>query len=122
MSESLFAQFDKLPSDGLNSQARILLILQDMTGEWNHFPGIWSSPYDSDRTGIAWVTFDQTTGTKGSPTPRIFVAVATIGEDNVFVSEDAGATCKGLNSTGFSRITISHREIDSRSQQCVHEP
>lgn len=32
-----------------------------------------SSSYTSDPVGIAWVTFDSTSGTKGSPTPRIFV-------------------------------------------------
>jgi hypothetical protein len=32
-----------------------------------------SSTYTSDPVGIAWVTFDSTSGSKGSPTPRIFV-------------------------------------------------
>lgn len=32
-----------------------------------------SSSYTSDPVGIAWVTFDSSTGTKGSATPRIFV-------------------------------------------------
>lgn len=53
-----------------------------------------SSLYISDRIGITFVTFDQTTGSKGYPTPRIFVGVASLGEDNIFVSEDAGETCK----------------------------
>ncbi|KAH1944130.1 hypothetical protein KXW30_007370 [Aspergillus fumigatus] len=50
-----------------------------------------SSTYTSDPVGIAWVTFDSTSGSKGSPTPRIFVGVADIGK-SVFVSEDAGST------------------------------
>lgn len=50
--------------------------------------------YPSDSIGIAWVTFDQTTGTRGSATPRIFVGVASVGKDNIFVSENAGTTCK----------------------------
>ena len=44
-------------------------------------------------TGVSWVTFDSSSGSSGSPTPRIFVGVASAGEDNIFVSEDAGATC-----------------------------
>lgn len=31
------------------------------------------SSYTDDPVGIAWITFDSTTGTKGSATPRIFV-------------------------------------------------
>ncbi|GFF75096.1 endoglucanase, putative [Aspergillus lentulus] len=50
-----------------------------------------SSTYTSDPVGIAWVTFDSTSGSKGSPTPRIFVGVADTGK-SVFVSEDAGST------------------------------
>lgn len=51
------------------------------------------STYDSDPVGIAWVTFDSTSGAKGSPTPRIFVGVVDEGQ-SVFKSEDGGATCK----------------------------
>ncbi|KAL4756940.1 putative endoglucanase [Aspergillus foveolatus] len=50
-----------------------------------------SSTYTSDIVGIAWVTFDSTSGSSGSPTPRVFVGVADTGK-SVFVSEDAGAT------------------------------
>ncbi|KUL82461.1 hypothetical protein ZTR_09954 [Talaromyces verruculosus] len=50
-----------------------------------------SSSYTSDPVGIAWVTFDSTSGTKGSPTPRIFVGVVDTGK-SVFKSEDGGAT------------------------------
>lgn len=47
----------------------------------------------SDIIGISWVTFDSTSGTAGSATPRIFVGVANLGANSVFVSDDAGATC-----------------------------
>ncbi|RAH45293.1 putative endoglucanase [Aspergillus brunneoviolaceus CBS 621.78] len=50
-----------------------------------------SSTYTSDPVGIAWVTFDSTSGSSGSATPRIFVGVADAGK-SVFKSEDAGAT------------------------------
>ena len=39
------------------------------------------------------MTFDSTSGTKGTATPRIFVGVASLGSTNVLVSEDSGATC-----------------------------
>lgn len=32
-----------------------------------------TSEYTADPVGIAWVTFDSSSGTKGSATPRIFV-------------------------------------------------
>jgi xyloglucan-specific exo-beta-1,4-glucanase len=48
---------------------------------------------DSQLIGIAWVTFDSTTGALGSATPRIFVGVANMGSTNIFVTNDAGATC-----------------------------
>ena len=44
------------------------------------------------------VTFDSTVSTKGSLTRCIFVEVARVGQDNVFVSEDASATCSQLAS------------------------
>ncbi len=50
--------------------------------------------FASDIVGISWVTFDSTSGTAGSPTPRIFVGVANLGANSVFVSNDAGATCE----------------------------
>lgn len=50
--------------------------------------------YNNIIIGFSWITFDSTTGTNGSPTPRIFVGVANKGESNIFVSENAGATCE----------------------------
>lgn len=50
--------------------------------------------YNSDKMGLSFVTFDSTSGKTGSATPRIFVGVANLGSTNVFVSNDAGSTCK----------------------------
>ncbi|PBK93809.1 Oligoxyloglucan reducing end-specific cellobiohydrolase, partial [Armillaria gallica] len=36
--------------------------------------------------------FDSTSGPSGSPTPRVFVGVASNGTDNIFVSKNAGYT------------------------------
>ena len=52
-----------------------------------------SSGINSDKIGITFVTFDSTSGSKGQATPRIFVGVADIGSDNIFVSDDAGSSC-----------------------------
>ena len=41
--------------------------------------------------GIAWVTFDSNSKT-ATGSSRIFVGVANMGSDNVFASEDNGAT------------------------------
>lgn len=60
-----------------------------------------SRGYNSDIAGISWVTFDSTSGTAGSATPRIFVGVANLGADSVFVSNDAGATCKSTPISGL---------------------
>lgn len=53
-----------------------------------------TSGINSDKIGITWVTFDSTSGFIGQPTPRIFVGVADVGTDNIFVSDDAGSTCQ----------------------------
>ncbi|KAF8898537.1 hypothetical protein BD779DRAFT_1666368 [Infundibulicybe gibba] len=56
-----------------------------------------TSGYNSDKIGIAWVTFDKTSGTSGKATPRIFVGVATVGATNIFVTNDGGSTCERLS-------------------------
>ena len=74
--------------------------------------------------GVSWVTFDSTSGSSGSPTPRIFVGVASAGEDNIFVSEDAGASCTLL----FYVVTFSRADHFPRrgrgrwAEQHVHTP
>ena len=61
-----------------------------------------SSGYNSDKIGIAWVTFDSTSGKVGGATSQIFVGVANVGSNSVFVSKDAGATCKRPKSRRIS--------------------
>ncbi|MFD7276631.1 cellulose binding domain-containing protein [Streptomyces sp. NPDC059862] len=54
-----------------------------------------TSSYASDNQGIAWVTFDESTGTSGNATRTIYVGVAD--KDNaVYRSTDAGATWSRL--------------------------
>ncbi|PWY85483.1 xyloglucanase [Aspergillus eucalypticola CBS 122712] len=77
-----------------------------------------SSTYTSDPVGIAWVTFDSTSGSSGSPTPRIFVGVVDTGE-SVFVSEDAGETwawVSGEPSYGF----LPHKGVLSPSEHTLY--
>ena len=50
-----------------------------------------TSGYGADIMGIAWITFDPAARNRRG-TSRIFVGVASMGSDNVFVSEDNGAT------------------------------
>ncbi|KAG6813089.1 hypothetical protein H0H92_014148 [Tricholoma furcatifolium] len=74
--------------------------------------------YNSDIIGIAWVTFDQTSGTSGTATPRIFVGVASNGTSNVFVTENAGSTwtaVAGQNTTYFP-----HKGVLSPSEEALY--
>ncbi|WP_210584936.1 sialidase family protein [Streptomyces sp. GESEQ-35] len=50
-----------------------------------------TSGYASDNQGIAWVTFDESTGTSGNATRTIYVGVADK-DSAVYRSTDAGAT------------------------------
>ncbi len=50
----------------------------------------------SNGNGVCVVAFDKNTGTKGTATQRIFVGVSRTGSNNLFVSEDAGATWKAV--------------------------
>ncbi|KAL2825046.1 hypothetical protein BDW59DRAFT_161995 [Aspergillus cavernicola] len=77
-----------------------------------------SYSYTADIVGIAWVTFDPTSGSSGSPTPRIFVGVANTGQ-SVFVSEDAGATWKWVSGEpqyGF----LPHKGVLSPSEKTLY--
>ncbi|KAI2617762.1 glycoside hydrolase family 74 protein [Hypoxylon sp. NC1633] len=48
--------------------------------------------YNGDNQGLAFVTFDSTSGTTSGATKRIFVGTADNTTASVYVSEDAGAT------------------------------
>ncbi|MCX4978586.1 cellulose binding domain-containing protein [Streptomyces sp. NBC_00620] len=67
-----------------------------------------TSGYASDNQGIAWVTFDESTGSSGSATQTVYVGVAD--KDNaVYRSTDAGATWSRLpgQPTGY----LSHKGV-----------
>lgn len=61
-----------------------------------------TSGYLSDDQGVTWVSFDQSTGTKGSPTKAIYVGVADL-QNTVYRSTDGGATWSRIagQPTGF---------------------
>ncbi|HXP89656.1 MAG TPA: hypothetical protein VN931_01890 [Fibrobacteria bacterium] len=48
--------------------------------------------YTSDPVGIAWVAFDKSSSTAGTPCSRIFVGAAQKSGPTVFESDDAGST------------------------------
>lgn len=56
------------------------------------WPGDWVSGHGI--VGTSWITFDAASGSRGSPTPHIFVAVAQRSGPTIFESKDAGKTCK----------------------------
>ena len=58
-------------------------------------------------TGITFVTFDSTSGLNGEATPRIFVGVASVGKPNVYVSNDAGSSCKLSDSVDHDTCQMS---------------
>ncbi|TVY24122.1 Xyloglucanase [Lachnellula hyalina] len=77
-----------------------------------------SSEYTADPVGIAWVTFDSTSGTKGTATPRIFVGVVDVGE-SVFKSEDGGSTwawVSGEPQLGF----LPHKGVLSPAEKTLY--
>ncbi|KAG8701147.1 hypothetical protein FRC08_004255, partial [Ceratobasidium sp. 394] len=77
-----------------------------------------SSGYNSDKTGIAWITFDSTSGTSGTATPRIFVGVANVGSNSIFVSNDAGATWSAV--AGQNTTYMPHRGVLSPSEKILY--
>ena len=46
--------------------------------------------YASDKVGLSWVTFDSTSGTSGTATPRIFVGVANLNSTSVYYTTNGG--------------------------------
>ncbi|KZP32381.1 carbohydrate-binding module family 1 protein [Athelia psychrophila] len=74
--------------------------------------------YNSDLTGIAWVTFDSTSGTSGTATPRIFVGVASTGTTNIFVSNDAGSTWTAV--AGQNTTYLPHKGVLSPTEKLLY--
>ncbi|EMD41812.1 glycoside hydrolase family 74 protein [Gelatoporia subvermispora B] len=75
--------------------------------------------YNSDPIGLAWVTFDPTSGESGSPTPRIFVGVVSNGtQENIFVSEDAGSTWNAV--AGQNNTYLPHKGVLSAAEHTLY--
>ncbi|KAH6913941.1 hypothetical protein BKA70DRAFT_649198 [Coprinopsis sp. MPI-PUGE-AT-0042] len=77
-----------------------------------------SNDYNTDIVGISWITFDHTSGASGKATPRIFVGVANKGSNNVFVSEDAGATWTAV--AGQNNQYLPHKGVLSPSEKALY--
>ncbi|EGN94557.1 glycoside hydrolase family 74 protein [Serpula lacrymans var. lacrymans S7.3] len=74
--------------------------------------------YNSDLTGLAFVTFDYTSGTSGEPTPTIFVGVANEGSDNIFYTNDAGATWSAV--AGQNNTYLPHKGVLSPAEKVLY--
>ncbi|KAJ7900056.1 hypothetical protein B0H14DRAFT_2672091 [Mycena olivaceomarginata] len=77
-----------------------------------------STGYNSALIGIAWVTFDSTSGTAGSPTPRIFVGVANQGSSNIFVSTNGGSTWSAV--AGQNTTYLPHKGVLSPTEKVLY--
>ncbi|TFY66171.1 hypothetical protein EVG20_g4923 [Dentipellis fragilis] len=77
-----------------------------------------TSGYNSDKIGVAWVTFDSTSGSSGSATPRIFVGVVSNATDNVFVSNDAGSTWSAI--PGQNTTFFPHKGVLSPAEKSLY--
>ncbi|KAF8677655.1 hypothetical protein RHS04_06096 [Rhizoctonia solani] len=77
-----------------------------------------SSGYNSDKMGIAWVTFDSTASKVGGATSRIFVGVANSGSNSVFVSNDAGSTWTAVS--GQPTTYLPHKGVFSPSEKVLY--
>ncbi|KAJ8084220.1 hypothetical protein PM082_002987 [Marasmius tenuissimus] len=69
-------------------------------------------------TGIAWVTFDSTSGSSGKATPRIFVGVANKGSNSVFVTNDGGSTWSAV--AGQNTTFLPHKGVLSPSEKTLY--
>ncbi|KAJ7597257.1 hypothetical protein C8J56DRAFT_919622 [Mycena floridula] len=74
--------------------------------------------YNSDILGIAWVTFDSTTGTAGQATQRIFVGVANKGSNNIFVSTNGGSTWAAV--PGQNTTFLPHKGVLSVAEKLLY--
>ncbi|KAJ7492893.1 hypothetical protein FB451DRAFT_1220016 [Mycena latifolia] len=78
-----------------------------------------TSGYNSLPIGIAWVTFDSTSGTAGSPTPRIFVGVAnTPGTSNIYVTTNGGTTWSAV--AGQNTTYMPHKGVISPAEKVMY--
>ncbi|KDR85178.1 hypothetical protein GALMADRAFT_218259 [Galerina marginata CBS 339.88] len=77
-----------------------------------------TSGYNSDKIGIAWVTFDTTSGKSGVATPRIFVGVANKGSSNIFVTNDGGNTWSAV--AGQNSTFLPHKGVLSPTEKVLY--
>ncbi|KAK7064455.1 carbohydrate-binding module family 1 protein [Favolaschia claudopus] len=77
-----------------------------------------SSGYNSQLIGIAWVTFDSTSGTAGSATPRIFVGVANKGSTNIYVTTNGGTSWSAV--PGQQTTYLPHKGVLSPSEKMLY--
>jgi xyloglucan-specific exo-beta-1,4-glucanase len=77
-----------------------------------------TSGYNSDIIGLSFVTFDSTSATKGTTTPRIFVGVANAGSNNLFVTNDGGTTWSAV--AGQNNTFIPHKGVLSPSDKNLY--
>ncbi|KIP12012.1 carbohydrate-binding module family 1 protein [Phlebiopsis gigantea 11061_1 CR5-6] len=74
--------------------------------------------YNNDKQGVAFVTFDSTSGSSGTATPRIFVGVGTNTGSNLFMSNDAGSTWSALPGTNSSWMP--HKGVLSPAEHSLY--
>ncbi|KAL7271593.1 hypothetical protein RUND412_005635 [Rhizina undulata] len=74
--------------------------------------------YNSDPIGIAFVTFDSTSSSKGTATSRIFVGVVETSSYNIYVSTNGGSTWTAVSGqpTGY----IPHKGVLSPSEKVMY--
>jgi xyloglucan-specific exo-beta-1,4-glucanase len=85
------------------------------TGTYAPNPAAGADSLDAAIVGISWIEFDPNSSYPGMPSKRIYVGVAEKNGDNVFVSEDAGATWKPL--AGAPKGMIPHKgRLDKKNK------
>ncbi|KAJ7919159.1 Oligoxyloglucan reducing end-specific cellobiohydrolase [Mycena leptocephala] len=82
------------------------------------FPSVGTYAPDPTDSSIAWVTFDSTSGTAGSATPRIFVGVANQGSSNVFVTTNGGTTWSAV--AGQNTTYLPHKGVLSPAEKVLY--
>ncbi|KAJ7225786.1 hypothetical protein GGX14DRAFT_422376 [Mycena pura] len=89
-------------------------------GLWKstNFGANWTQVTNFPSVGIAWVTFDTTSGTSGSPTPRIFVGVANLGSTNIYMTTNAGSTWTAV--PGQNTTFLPHKGVISPSEKVLY--
>ncbi|KAJ7042520.1 hypothetical protein C8F04DRAFT_1076201 [Mycena alexandri] len=89
-------------------------------GLWKstNFGVTWTQVTSFPSVGIAWVTFDSTSGTAGSPTPRIFVGVANLGSTNIYMSTNAGSTWSAV--PGQQTTYLPHKGVISPAEKALY--